>query len=329
RVSSMMFDAFDGATNTKGLNVPNNADAWSYNGTALTYEPVSYGSQDSNLETVTLPGKALRDYAHKVAEGLGDFGTGPQITDAKIYGALNYAMAQNGVSSWCDRCRVLGLHSPARGADDDIGAVFAACVTDSDVKNALGGTPPEASGRIDAATCTACPAGQYSDNNGVCQVCTGVLVGNTCQTCNVDLVLSGTTLTVGASESYDTTASPTGDVCPGLFVVELDDPDALAGRSASELIVATAGTVWGSGSTQADCEQTFELDLMKMSGSALVIETVKTGTGVWSIPAGCSGYPSQAWQTSTFTAGSKLYFAAPASSTQKVWLYAHTPVVIL
>jgi hypothetical protein len=299
-------------------------------GSALTYEALSYGSQDSNLENVSLPGKALRDYAHKVAEGLGDFGTGPQINDAKIYGALNYAMANNGVSSWCDRCRVLGLHSPKRTADNDIGAVFSACVTDTDVKNALGGTPPEPNGRIDAATCSACPAGQYSDNNGVCQVCTGVLVGNSCQTCSVDLVLDGSTMTIGSAESYSTNSTASGDTCPGLFVVELDDPGLLPGRGANTLDVLTAGAVWGLGASQADCVQTFELDLAHMSGSALIVDTVLTGTGVWSGGGGvtlCTGYPIKSWSTPTFAPGAKLFFAAPASATQKIWVYASTPIV--
>jgi hypothetical protein len=332
RISSMMFDAFDGAANTKGLNVPDNADSWSLNSAgALTYEPVSYGSQDSNLETVSLPGKALRDYAHSVADGLGDFATGAQIDNAKINKALNFAMVQNGVTSWCDRCRVLGLHSPARVSDDSIGASFGACVTDPDVKNALGGTPPEANGRINAATCTACPAGQYSDENGACQVCTGVLVGNTCQTCNVDMVLSGTTMdTSGNWTGYPTTTSASGDLCPNLFVIEIDDANALSSRGAATLSVSTAGLAFNSGASKTDCEQTFELDLAHMSGSALVIDNAIVQTGVWSDNgsfAFCSNYPEQTWATATIAAGSKLYVAAPASPTQNLWVTAYTQVI--
>lgn len=77
----------------------------------LAYSSTTYGSQDSNLEDVKLSGARVADYVVGIADGLGDFGTGLPIDDYKIYGALNRAMVNDGVSSWCDRCRVLGLHS--------------------------------------------------------------------------------------------------------------------------------------------------------------------------------------------------------------------------
>jgi hypothetical protein len=328
RIASMMEDAFDGRANTKFQNLPDNVDSWTGSNGALVFSPTTYGSQDSNLETVAISGQRLIDYAAGIASGLGDFGTGLPIDDNKIYGALNLAMVNDGVSSWCDRCRVLGLHSPQRGPDNDIGVVFSTCVNDPVVKSALGGTPPEASGRIDAATCQPCPAGQYSNKDGVCTVCTGTVVGNTCSNCPVNLTLDGNTLT---STSLVPSSS---NGCP--FWVELDNPQAaFTALNATSLsfVSGPVGLSGGSGGTQATCQRPYELDFGHLPGPT--VDTTLTGTGVFTGCSGsgicitsCTGLPSKSFVAADVASGTPLLIAVPAQDPTKL-LYVNVDIPII
>jgi hypothetical protein len=213
---------------------------------------------------------------------------------------------------------VLGLHSTQRERDNDVGAAFSACINDPMVKTALNGTPPEPNGRIDAATCTACPPGQFSDNVGACKVCVGTLVGNTCMTCPIDLKLDGATMPLTAPTTDPTVSTP-GDTCAGVFWVEIDNPQALYTRGMTRLDLLS-GPIDFEGATQADCEHPFELDLGHLASTGPAVDTILTGTGVYSVGGGgglsvhvCSGYPTKSFLASDVTAGQPLLFAVPAT----------------
>jgi hypothetical protein len=348
RVASMMFDLFDGpapervqtmnSDGTTHLGGPatagmNNADSWTFDTTvnALTYSPVNYGSQDEKLETVQLAAKGLVDYAAALAAGLGDgdFGTGTQIDDAKVYKAANSAMMTNGVSSWCDRCRVMGIHSPLRGDDNSIGNAFAACNLDSTIKASLAQTSPEPNGRIAAATCTACPANQFSNADGVCQACPGTIMGNVCQACPIDYAYEGATMPIG--HSIVGNASIAGDTCAGKVWVAVNHPQALFARGVPSLTVQGAP---GSTTLATDCQKQFELDLglLQAGVSGVLDGSAVFGFGVWS-PAGagelalnsCTGLPTKVWTNADVPTDAPLIFGMPASTTNLVTLDSSIP----
>ena len=84
--------------------------------------------------------------------------------------------------TWCDRCRVLALHSDTNPADK-IGALFLACKDDPLIADVMG-PAPEPDLRLDAATCATCPDNFFSNEDGVCEACEGddTVFGNVCST---------------------------------------------------------------------------------------------------------------------------------------------------
>ncbi|MFC1643060.1 hypothetical protein ACFL5O_10325, partial [Myxococcota bacterium] len=159
RIATLIHDAFDGHNAARGALVPGDGDVWMLttpgdSSTPLIFSPTGYGNTDEHLERVALGGEALRDFVARLADGLGLFGTGDSITDARVFAALNDTMAERGIS-WCDRCRVLALHSTAL-VTENVRSLFETCVNDGLVAGAVG-APPEPTLRLDAASCELCP----------------------------------------------------------------------------------------------------------------------------------------------------------------------------
>ncbi len=343
RIATMLFDAFDGRPSTKLLAVPNNADSWQSTPPGpggLVFSPVSYGSTDGAIETVQLSGSRLVDFAAGIAQAMTVAPSGNIITDVGIYGSLNQAMVNDGVASWCDRCRVLGLHSPQRGVvDTDIGGLFHTCTVDAVVRDALGGLPPQAEGRIGASTCQACPAGHISDATGTCVPCVGTVVGNSCMTCAVDAVIDANTLD---RATLDPSTPTPNDACPTVFWVRLDNPSAVFGRGAQSISAMTTplgvfsifeDSVLGTFS-QSLCERPFELNLGHLEPTGPTIDTGINTTGVYSPcePSetdvcldSCQPIPRFDFLEPAVAGTPSLYFALPADASTRFMFASFDP----
>lgn len=205
RLATLLHDAFDGQGQDLDSDVPNDADLWrrrsslctaaatpfpcctgagTSDGSAfceqlvLTANNEGYGNDDEALESMAIEGRFFRTFANFLAlTNLPDVPEFDWFTDPRTFGALDTAMRFAG-QSWCERCRVMGLHSTT-DPDDNVGALFASCVGDPLLAGALG-APPEPDLRIEAATCSACPDGHTSDANGECIPCDDGVIGNEC-----------------------------------------------------------------------------------------------------------------------------------------------------
>lgn len=145
--------------------------------------------------------------------------------------------------------------------------------------------------RIDAAKCVACAPNQVSDENGICQDCSGTIVGNTCLTCPSDIEIDGTTSAFLGR--WETSASNLGlDPCPGWFYLQVDHPDAFFSRGAARL----STIIELDAATQSTCAQSYELQYQDEppGTSTTVTEQTLLQAGTWEgtgtfVP--CSGLP--------------------------------------
>ena len=186
RIATLLHDVFDGHGESNSVHVPNDADIWQLRDPQLPFDAAAnplklaaqdYGAiDDGTLERVSLGGGVFVDFIRRMAESWGPAGP-PGIEDTSTFAALNGAMEAASVS-WCDRCRVFALHSTT-DPDDNVGALFEACVADDLLASTLGAAP-EPDLRLNAATCAPCPDGQVSNDDGVCVPCNGIVIGNEC-----------------------------------------------------------------------------------------------------------------------------------------------------
>jgi hypothetical protein len=247
RISTLIHDVFDGhgertgAANASLPNAPSDADAWTRASGSVDYSPVGYGDQAD--EHVALAGSAIRAFVRHIGEGLGPLGTGPTVDDNKVYGALNQTMVENGVG-YCDRCQVFALHS-SMGANPPttISDQLSACLTDGRIAAALGPAQP--------STC-------------------GV-------TCPADAVVDGNKAALGLFD-FDITVQAANDICPDVFVLEVDNPQSFFTRDNA----AGISTAFRAPPNQATCQTSFALTFSEQQGgSAFVTQSVQTQTGVF------------------------------------------------
>lgn len=332
RVATLLHDMVDGHGETLTESVPNDASLWENYLVIATPEPIQpnegflrlyrqdatdpvygYGSIDEHLERVALPGSSLRDFAKKLARSLAEEG-GDGLGDSHIYSAANSAM-ESGDKNWCDRCRVLALHSPTlSGEDPTVKNLLQHCLLDPMIREALGETPPDPEGRLDADSCTLCPPGQISGENGQCEPCQdGVVHGNSCETCTVDRYLDGATMSLQLENVFDTSEHFAVDSCPEVFSVAVQNPAALVTRGGSLAAYLNPVPL-----TQANCERTAELTIGRdvLSGGGGVYSPFEAlgGTGAWDCPLGCvcEGLPSRGFTDSELSAESGFLFSTSA-----------------
>ncbi len=205
-----------------------------------------------------------------------------------------------------------------------MGAVFTACVADPVVKGALVASPPEPNGRLNAATCESCAAGQFTNDHGVCTACAGTVVGNSCLACTVDVTIDGNTFN-GAT--FDPTVPITGDTCSDVFWVRLNNPQALFARGATALdITAGPPSLFTSGFTPAQCQQSWEVTFGHMGTSVPIVDSLVRGTGLFvpCSPAGlicinsCTELPTRHLVGPNVAAGAPVVFAVPATTAAKL-----------
>lgn len=268
RAATLVHDAFDGHGLRFG-NVPGDGDVWTGSLGSLTLSSTGYNNIDSALERVKLPGSALKTFVGYLADGMAPLSLGDSIDDAKIYGALNSTMKDNNVS-WCDRCRVLALHEPG-ATPTNVKELFQTCAAGGLSGGAVG-PAPSADLRLNANTCMACPAGQTSDNNGVCTTCTGTIVGNECLQCASDVVIDAAVDPFG-ERSFPTTTSVAGDNCPTVFWVEVKNGASAFSRGANTLSANLTGP-------KPACNQPLSLELAGAIASGFgTIRRVAVPTG--------------------------------------------------
>ena len=335
RIVTLLHDAFDGRTRELTSNTPGDADNWTNltpagtptpNG-RLILEPVGYGNIDGSFERVALPASSLVRIAEEMAQGLGPFGTGSSFSSEKMYRSVGRAMASEGYN-WCERCRVLALHSPGLLSRDDatimsdLPKLFEHCVFDALVSEALEGGEPDLYGRMDAETCTACPAGQIADKTGVCVPCGFTVHQNSCDVCVADVVLDGSTMAL-SSQVFDTTFAAPGDLCPEFFWVELRNPQAIFSRGGS-----LSATVAPEPLSAQACEQPFALSIALDTGGAFVIQQVLEGVGNFGgspLPV-CGGLPIRTFSAPEVATGAALRFGMPGDASKRVVINTLPPV---
>jgi hypothetical protein len=311
RAATLLQDAFDGHGQRFG-NVPGDGDVWTGTVGSLTLSSTGYGDRDSALERVKLNGSALKTFVGYLADGLAPLTLGDSIDDAKIYGALNRTMQDNGVS-WCDRCRVLALHEPG-AAPTNVKELFQTCGAGGLSGGAVG-PAPSADLRLDANTCTACAAGSTSDNQGVCTPCLGTIVGNTCLQCASDVVIDAAVEPFGG-RTFATTTSAPGDNCPTVFWVEVRNGPAAFTRGANAFSAGLDGP-------KPACNQPLSLELAgAVAGGFGTISKVAVPTG-WSEPtcppgllclSGCLNAPSIGFNSASQLPAGIFRFGSPAVS---------------
>ncbi|MEP7049392.1 MAG: hypothetical protein ABJB12_03525 [Pseudomonadota bacterium] len=269
RLATLFQDVVDGQGAARTVNAPTDADSFMFDTTAgyMTYSPTGYGSKDSALERVSIPGSGVRTILHGFAHGMAPFfkysfddgrfeEAGRALDVPKILSSVNQAMVENNVN-WCERCRVFALHEPGirpkPGVSLTIADTFSACRSNGELALALGEAPPDPYLRIDAESCRACPTGQTSDANGVCQPCVGEVVGNRCQKCVADVVVDGATMP--ADQSFDLSTSAPGDNCPDTFWLEVDHPGAVFAAGADVFNASLSPSPF----SEANCDRSWTL----------------------------------------------------------------------
>ncbi len=289
RVATLLLDVFDGHGAARTANVPTNADAWRWDASTsqLVWNPAPAGDahDDTALERVALPGGSIRTIAAQLAFGMEPFvqysfndgeweGAGYTIDEMKIRTAVDDAMIERNVS-WCDRCRVLALHE--EGADKtNVQTLWGSCLADNELQVVLGPGPDPDNLRLDADTCQVCPDGFTSDDNGQCVFCADTVVGNECNTCTSDVVLDGNTMSL-TSYSYDVSQSGSGDNCPDVFLVEVQNADALFTRGVDSF----GAGLRAAPENQATCERNYTLTTTFLDGSGNAVNDVRSANGNW------------------------------------------------
>lgn len=288
RFATLLQDLFDGH-NARGQFLPGDGDVWQpipmTMPASLEVSPTGFGDRDPHLERVHLDGTFLRDLAFHLSRNLFDFGTGDTITHQRVFSAVNDTMADAN-TSWCDRCRVLALHSTNYSdtpGNNNVAALWSICANDPLLRQALGTSPDHPFRRLDADTCTVCPPGTTSDANGVCQSCNGQVHGNSCDTCIPDVILDGATMALGTS-SFATTFSATGDLCPEMLLVDVRNPQAVFGRGA----VSLSGNLQIDPRDRQRCERRFDLMMDRENAAGSFVPDIVIGSsGTW-VTRGCT-----------------------------------------
>jgi hypothetical protein len=313
-------DVFDGHDVPRGSRIPNDGDSWNYSSVGpnpdtgnlegklpLVYSPYGYLDRDSHLDRVALDVSGWLLFAQHVASGLKSYGQEEdKIDDLKIYTGLARAMSAQG-ETWCDACRVLALHAPERKGRA-VRELLETCVEDPLLISALA-PPPVSVGTVDADTCSACPAGQ------------GTLMDGTCGVCSVDMTIDASSISAD-SQSLDTMTSASGDTCPELFVLDIENlPSLPAGLTGIAVQVGPTNLL------SPTCEQLYSFEYERRDASGAVVNSQSlSGTGdLVDCPLDgsvcvedCKGLPSM--KENAPIAFAKMRFHVPAQPNSSVHL---------
>jgi hypothetical protein len=315
RVATLFHDAFDGGDAFQ-KNLMNNADVWGIDdrGTPanaaddlLGPTTTSYGAiGDSALERVRLPAASLATVTTALAQDLLPVDdAGPQFSDERTYRAVGRAMRGQGVR-WCDRCRVLALHSPNLPAMSlNVRGMFAHCASEPLMIQALEEAPPEPDLRLDADDCTPCPTGFVSNTNGACEFCSATVVGNDCVVCAADVVIDASTL--DQPWIFDPTVAIPGDTCPDVFWVEVRNPQVLG----DGLVGNVRPVLTGNPSQDLQrCTRQFELLSATQSGASFVTEAPTVAQGLFECAGGicCQNTPRRVFAPAALSSGAPVRF---------------------
>jgi hypothetical protein len=336
RIVTLLHDMVDGHGKLLTETVPNDAGLWENYRIVATPEPIEsnegflrlhpydddgdglplpngYGSTDGHLERVALPGSALQDFAKKLAKSLEDEG-GDGLQDSHVYTAVNDAM-KTGDANWCDRCRVLALHSPMMlAADPTVKDLLQHCLIDPMMVDVLGETPPEPHGRLNADDCTPCPPGHVSGETGQCEPCLdGVVHANSCDVCSVDRYLDGATMSIQLEHVFDTSEPFPVDSCPEVFSVAVQNPGTLVTRGGALAVYLSPMP-----HTQPNCERFAALTVARdVSGGGVYSPFEALGSaGTWACSAtcACEGLPSRGFTNDELTAEVGFLFSVEADA---------------
>jgi hypothetical protein len=253
-------------------------------------------------ESVALSGADLVSFGHEL--GRISFGM-PYLQDQNVAQALDTVMVGEGYN-WCQRCQVLALHVPENGdptvplgTGDTLDPISllnlcyranaapiletlrtrgaAASLSAWQLPSVpAGSAAPDPNLRLDAFTCATCPPNESPDVNGVCT-----------NQCPADFVIDGLTQPLMPATTGETTSSalqPGTDPCPGLFVLEIDSPDAFFTHGAVEI----EGSLSVDMPSQQSCVQPFSLSLAESVGSGFMSVQQSNTTGSFS-PGGLAG----------------------------------------
>jgi hypothetical protein len=291
RIATLLHDGFDGQISSPTELVPGNGDIWVRNATGkLVYDLTAttpsrgYGNNADTLDRVAAPASAFLTLADELAGRLAPFGLGESITDSTFYHSLDIMLNAEEVN-WCDRCKMFALHSTITAEPSNVKESFEACRSDTLIGDAVG-APPEPDLRINDATCTPCPPQHTSDDNGQCVFCPNTIVGNTCSVCPSDVVLDRATDTFGA---FDSSASVSGDTCPEVFIVEIQNSQALFDTRD----VGSVFVFWKpQPNTKSVCESVPRaISMFFQSPTGFDLQSTVSSTGRWDscFPPDCTG----------------------------------------
>lgn len=320
RIATLLHDASDDTNSIRGTLRVESGAAWQWtpthvNGTPSGDYPLVNATQDYikyDFENVAIGGSGIRDFSHHVADDLalvspeaeaiiavlGGLTSGSitaakvaeissavaaAMNDEKIYRALNDTMKAKGYS-WCDRCSVLALHEPgAESAPTDwTPELFNACQKSSFLSNALNEAPPEPSLNLNRLSCTACPTGTVRNADYTeCEACNGVVVGDKCQSCPPDIIISSADLRTGVEYIFPpSTPQAADDVCPNVLWIEvLDIPGLFASNNLDSL---SARMSLYDFNTEGSCTRLHTLYRATQSGSDAFSYSAQRANGEYS-----------------------------------------------
>ncbi len=249
-----------------------------------------------------------------------------EITDSTVYTAAA-ATAATVDMNWCDLCELLALHAHGSEipelddptAEPTIKQLLQTCITSPTIRPALEFTLaqlPEPSGRIKVSDCSACPAGTVSDDNGICQPCAGTIHGNSCDTCPVDKFVDSDSIVINAGLAIPTNTSiAVNDVCPEVFVVEVDRPNDIVTAGGKLHFAYNAAPPI----TATNCQQLYEMNAEQLINGSFSVVATQSATGVLLCPNGqCSCTTSvQSFAESAVADNNPLRFVMNADPTRE------------
>jgi hypothetical protein len=329
RVATLLMDAFDGHLSRRG-NLPGNGDIWQLSDPAvstspLVYSPSNYLSTDAALERVALPGQALFEFAKELGDDLPIMESAhvgeALLNDARIYRSVNHAMMVAPYNyNWCDRCRVLALHSttldpppPATPLPDSVQKSIQHCLTDPFIATALQGPPPEPAGNFNYTTCELCPPGQLANGAGGCSQCPA------------DVILDGATVAIPSDHTFDpTSVRAPNDVCPQLFIVQVNNPQAAFPRGGTGITGRVDPVMPPLPATLdalvAACERPYQLTTSRQTSADFVLDPAIVTTGSFPCSAApgpcipvCEDTPLRRFFANELPSSGAVRFSTPAS----------------